>query len=150
MNPEDMIGRLSGPLSLRRRIGHVVALLGGLGGALFTGLLWATEPALPGRTHLAFGALVALGLGWAGYGAWALTRRTPLFALDRVIAAWLAVAATGLLTAGTAAVAATRGTWAGTAGVAVAATLAVLAVAVLLRARAERAALLRRKRELGG
>ncbi|MER5645762.1 hypothetical protein [Streptosporangium sp. NPDC002524] len=150
MNPEDMIGRLSGPLSLRRRIGNVVALLGGLGGALFTGLLWATEPALPGRTHLAFGALVALGLGWAGYGAWALTRRTPLFALDRVIAAWLAVAATGLLTAGTAAVAATRGTWAGTAGVAVAATLAVLAVAVLLRARADRAALLRRRRELGG
>lgn len=150
MNPEDMIGRLAGPLSLRRRIANVVALLGGLGGALFTGLLWATEPALPGRTHLAFGALVALGLGWAGYGAWALTRRTPLFALDRVIAGWLAVAATGLLTAGTAAVAATRGTWAGTAGVAVAATLAVLAVAVLLRARADRAALLRRRRELGG
>ncbi|GAA4188686.1 hypothetical protein GCM10022252_24350 [Streptosporangium oxazolinicum] len=150
MNPDDMIGRLSGPLSLRRRIGNVVALLGGLGGALFTGLLWATEPVLPGRTHLAFGALVALGLTWAGYGAWALTRRTPLFALDRVIAAWLAVAATVLLTAGTAAIAAARGTWAGTAGVAVAATLAVLAVAVLLRARADRAALLRRRRELGG
>ena len=30
MNPEDMIGRLSGPLSLRRRIANVVALLGGL------------------------------------------------------------------------------------------------------------------------
>ncbi len=150
MNPDDMIGRLSGPLSLRRRIGNVVALLGGLGGALFIGLLWATEPVLPGRTHLAFGALVALGLTWAGYGAWALTRRTPLFALDRVIAAWLAVAATGLLTAGTAVVAAARGTWAGAAGVVVAVTLVVLAVAVLLRARADRAALLRRKRELGG
>ncbi|MER5621413.1 hypothetical protein ABT061_10270 [Streptosporangium sp. NPDC002544] len=150
MNPDDMIGRLAGPLSLRRRIGNVVALLGGLGGALFTGLLWATEPALPGRTHLAFGAMVALGLAWAGYGAWALTRRTPLFALDRVVAAWLAVAATALLTAGTAAIAITRGTWAGAAGVAVAATLAMLAVAFLLRARADRAALLRRKHELGG
>ncbi|MEU3165354.1 hypothetical protein [Streptosporangium sp. NPDC006930] len=150
MNPDDMIARLSGPLSLRRRIAHVVALLGGLGGALFVGLLWATEPALPGRTHLAFGALVALGLAWAGYGAWALSRRTPLFALDRVIAAWLAVAATGLLTAGTAVVAVSRGTWTGMAGVAVAATLTVLAVALLLRARADRAALLRRKRELGG
>ncbi|MFF5248054.1 hypothetical protein ACFY3V_27525 [Streptosporangium sp. NPDC000095] len=150
MNPDDMIARLSGPLSLRRRIANVVALLGGLGGALFVGLLWATEPALPGRTHLAFGALVALGLAWAGYGAWALSRRTPLFALDRMIAAWLAVAATGLLTAGTAAVAVAKGTWTGMAGVAVAATLTVLAVAVLLRARADRAALLRRKRELGG
>ncbi|MER6831260.1 hypothetical protein ABT352_35085 [Streptosporangium sp. NPDC000563] len=150
MNPDDMIARLSGPLSLRRRIANVVALLGGLGGALFVGLLWATEPALPGRTHLAFGALVALGLAWAGYGAWALSRRTPLFALDRVIAAWLAVAATGLLTAGTATVAVAKGTWTGMAGVTVAATLTVLAVAVLLRARADRAALLRRKRELGG
>lgn len=150
MNPDDMIGRLSGPLSPRRRIGNVVTLLGGLGGALFTGLLWATEPALPGRTHLAFGAMVTLGLAWAGYGAWALTRRTPLFALERVVAAWLAVAATVLLTTGTAAIAITRGTWAGVAGIAVAATLAMLAVAFLLRARADRAALLRRRHELGG
>lgn len=50
----------------------------------------------------------------------------------------------------TATVAVARGTWAGTAGVVVAATLFVLAVAVLLRARADRAVLLRRKRELGG
>ncbi|MDP9849521.1 hypothetical protein [Streptosporangium lutulentum] len=150
MNPDDLIGKLSGPLSLRSRIGNVVALLGGLGGALFIGLLWATEPALPGRTHLAFGVLVALGLAWAGYGVWALTRRTPLFALDRVIAAWLAVVATGLLTAGTIAVAVARGTWVSTAGVLVAVTLAVLAVVILIRARAARAALLRRKGELGG
>ncbi|MFC7648326.1 hypothetical protein ACFQX6_53685 [Streptosporangium lutulentum] len=31
MNPDDLIGKLSGPLSLRSRIGNVVALLGGLG-----------------------------------------------------------------------------------------------------------------------
>ena len=123
MNPDDMIDRLSGPLSLRSRIGNVVALLGGLGGALVTGLLWATEPALPGRTHLAFGVLVALGLAWAGYGTWALTRRTPLFALDRVIAAWLAVTATGLLTAGTVAIAVARGTWVSAAGILVAVML---------------------------
>ncbi|WP_239513818.1 hypothetical protein [Streptosporangium sp. 'caverna'] len=150
MNPDDMIGRLSGPLSLRSRIGNVVALLGGLGGALFTGLLWATEPALPGRTHLAFGVLVALGLAWAGYGTWALTRRTPLFALDRVIAAWLAVTATGLLTAGTVAIAVARGTWVSAAGILVAVTLGAVALVILVRARAARAALLRRKRELGG
>jgi hypothetical protein len=150
MNPDDMIGRLSRSLSLRGRIGNVVALLGGLGGALFIGLLWATEPVLPGRTQLAFGALVALGLAWAVYGVWALTRRTPLFALDRVIAAWLAVVATGLLTAGTVAIALARGTWVSATGVLVAVTLAVLAAVILVRARADRAVLLRRKRELGG
>ena len=68
-----------------------------------------------------------------------------------MIAAWLALTATGLLTAGTAAVAATRGTWAGTAGGRRRRDAGrALAVAVLLKARADRAALLRRKRELGG
>ncbi|MDP9865572.1 MULTISPECIES: hypothetical protein [Streptosporangium] len=150
MNPDDMIGKLSRPLSLRSRIGAVVALLGGLVGAVGVGLLWATEPALPGRTHLAFGLLVALCLAWTGYGSWALTRRTPLFALDQVIAGWLSVVATGLLTAAAVAVAAVRGTWVGVTGVAVAVTMTAVALVVLVRARARHAALLRRRRELEG
>jgi O-antigen/teichoic acid export membrane protein len=148
LNSDDMIGRLSGPLSLRSRIGAVVALLAGLVGAVGVGLLWATEPALPGRTHLGFGVLVALCLSWAAYGAWTVTRRTPLFALDRVIAGWLAVTATGLLTAAAIAIAVVRGTWVGLAGVAVAAALATAAVVILMRARGRRAELLRRRREL--
>ena len=75
----------------------MVALVGGLTAAAVIGVLWITEPALPPRTQVAFGGLVLIGLAWAGYGSWALTRRTPLFALDRVIAAWLSVAATNLL-----------------------------------------------------
>ncbi|MER5322245.1 hypothetical protein [Streptosporangium roseum] len=148
MNSDDMIGRLSGPLSPRNRIGAVVALLGGFVGAVGVGLLWATEPELPGRTHLGFGTLVTLCLAWTAYGAWTVTRRTPLFALDRVIAGWLAVTATGLLTVAAIAIAAVRGTWVGLAGVALAVTLATVAVVILARARARRAALLRRRREL--
>ncbi|GAB4048549.1 hypothetical protein [Catellatospora paridis] len=149
MNADELISRLSGPLSLRRRVLTVVALLGGLLGAAFVLLLWLTEPALPGRTQLAFGVLVLIGLGWAGYGGWVLSRRTPLFALDRVIAGWLALAATGLLAGLTVLVAVTRG------GVhpvayAVVVVLVVVAAGILVRARALRGALLRRKRELGG
>ncbi|WP_144126281.1 hypothetical protein [Catellatospora sichuanensis] len=149
MNADELISRLSGPLSLRRRVATTVALLGGLLGAAFVGLLWLSEPVLPLRTQLAFGALVLVGLGWAGYGSWVLSRRTPLFALDRVIAGWLALAASGLLAGLTALVALTRGGvhWAAYLMVVV---LLMVAAGNLVRARALRGALLRRKRELGG
>jgi hypothetical protein len=149
VNPEQMINQLSGRLSLRRRVAIVVAMLGGLTVASVVGLLWATEPALPGRTRVAFGALVVVGLAWAGYGVWVLTRRTPLYALDRVIAAWLALTATSLL-AGTVAVVAILRHRAEPVAAGTALGLLVVAVANLVRARARRAALLRRKRELGG
>lgn len=149
MNDEELIDRLSGPLSLRRRIVTVVAALGGLVMAVLVGLLWATEPDLPPRTQVAFGAIVVVGLAWVAYGGWALTRRTPLFALDRVIAAWLALAACGLLAVPVAVVTTVRDRMEPVA-VAVVAGLLVLAGANLGRARARRAALLRRKRELHG
>jgi hypothetical protein len=53
----------------------------------------ATEPVLPPRTRVAFAVLVAIGLCWAAFGGWAVTRRTPLFARDRVVAGWLGVGA---------------------------------------------------------
>jgi hypothetical protein len=147
MNAEDMIERLSGRLSLRRRIGTVAAMLGGLTMAAVVGLLWATEPGLPAHTRVAFGGIVLAGLAWGAYGIWVLTRRMPLLALDRVIAAWLGLAATFLL-AGYVAVVATVQDRGGPAGVVVAVVLAAVAVVNLVRARAHRAALLRRRREL--
>jgi len=149
MNPEDMINQISGRLSLRRRVATVVALLGGLAVAAVVGLLWATEPGLPPRTQVAFGAIVVGGLAWAAYGVWVLSRRTPLFALDRVIAAWLALTATGLSAVPVAVVTILRHRTEPVAFVTDAALL-VLATINLVRARAHRAALLRRKRELGG
>lgn len=149
MRAEEMIEKLSGPLSLRRRVGSLVALLGGLTGAALVGLLWATEPGLPPRTRVAFAVLVAIGLAWAGYGGWALTRRGPLYALDRLIAAWLALGATGLITVGVVVVATLRHR-VEPALFLVTGVLLSAAVVNLVRARARRAALLRRKRELGG
>ncbi|GAA4557697.1 hypothetical protein [Planotetraspora kaengkrachanensis] len=145
---EQMISRLSGELSAWRRLRGVVALLAGLGGTVMVGTLWATEPGrLPGHTRLAFGLFVVFCLAWAGYGTWMIMRRAPLYALDRVIAGWLAVTASTGVTAVTVAVAAGRGSGlvpalaAGTVFIAV-------AVALTVRAHARRAALLRRKREL--
>jgi len=149
MNVDDITAKLSAPMSLRRRLATVIALLGGLSATGLVGLLWLTEPGLPPRTQVAFGVLMLIGLGWAVYGSWALTRRTPLFALDRVIAGWLALVAASFLTLFTAVVTAVRdrtepALYAITAG------LIALALINLVRVRKHRAALLRRKQELGG
>lgn len=149
MTPDDMLQRLAGRLSLRRRIATVVAAVGGLATATLAALLWATEPGLPARTQAAFAAIVVVGLAWVGYGAWVLTYRTPLFARDRVVAAWLTLAACGLLAVPVAAVTISRGRLHITAFTTILALL-VAAIVNLVRASGHRAALLRRKRELGG
>ncbi|GHJ47794.1 hypothetical protein Cs7R123_51360 [Catellatospora sp. TT07R-123] len=149
MNAEEMLARLERPLSPWRRVATAAAAIGGCAGAAAIGVLWATEPDLPVRTQVAFAALVAVGLAWAGYGVWALTRRTPLFARDRVVAGWLALGATVLLTGLVVAVTVARRP---AQPLLLALVLALLALAVvnLVRARAARSALLRRKHELGG
>jgi len=149
VNAADVLAKLSAPMSFRRRIATVIALLGGLCAAGLIGLLWLTEPELPPRTQIAFGAFVVIGLAWAAYGSWALARRTPLFALDRVVAGWLALAATGFATVIAILVTVVRdkfepGLYLIIVGV------VVLALINLARARKHRATLLRRKRELGG
>ena len=93
MTPEEMLARLDAPLSLRKRVGYLTVGLAGLLGSGLISVLWATEPGLPPRTRVAFAVLVAIGLCWAAFGGWAVTRRTPLFARDRVVAGWLGVGA---------------------------------------------------------
>ncbi|MGP4021780.1 hypothetical protein [Actinomadura sp. 3N407] len=144
----EMLERLEPMMSRGRRLRNVGALLAGLSGATFTTLLWATEPGpLPDRTHLSFALLTLICLAWTGYGIWSLTRRTPLFALDQVIAAWLATAA-ALLTATvtvTLAVVRDRGT---TLALATSAVLITLGALLVTRAHKRRAVLLRRKTDL--
>jgi hypothetical protein len=87
-------------------------------------------------------------LAWTAFAGWALARR-PLFALDRVVGAWLAVTFSTLTTLGMVTIAVSRAD----AVVVVAcgalgATLTVLAGTVLARARARRRALLARRDEL--
>ncbi|MGK3207925.1 hypothetical protein [Amycolatopsis sp. MEPSY49] len=149
MTPDEVIKRLEAPLSLRRRVGYVTVALAGLLGSGIVGVLWATEPGLPPRTKVAFGVLVAIGLAWTVFGAWAVTRRAPLFARDRVVAGWLGVAAWLLFTAGALVVTTLRHRV--EPGLLV--VVLVLGGVALLRLRAVRrgrAALLRRKEQLSG
>jgi hypothetical protein len=136
-------------LSLPRRIGYVIAGVSGLAAAAMIGTLWATEPApLPARTQLAFAALIAIGVAWAVFAAWALARR-PLFAVDRLIAATLALTFTALTTIGTVAVAWSRSSTVGVwAAAAVGLPLIAVAAVMLARTHAYRARLLARRHEL--
>jgi hypothetical protein len=149
MTPEDVLHRLDAPLSLRKRVGYVTLGLAGLAGGGLIGLLWATEPGLPPRTHVAFGAMTAIGLGWALFGGWAVTRRTPLFARDRVVAGWLGLVAWLLSAAGALAIMVTRDRlepWL----IGVVLALGAVALVNLRAARRARAALLLRRKQLGG
>ena len=147
---QDMIERLAPVLSRRTRIRAVTALLAGVAGVVFVSTLWWSEPGpLPGRTHLAFGMLTVFCLAWAGYGGWLLTRRVPLFAADRVIAAWIGLAASLATTAVVTVVAVQRGTGAWLA-LAVGGLFVAVAVVLVVRAHLRRAALLRRRHELTG
>jgi hypothetical protein len=78
-----------------------------------------------------------------------LARRTPLFTLDWLIAAWLALVMSGLLATTVAVITILRQHTQPVAFGAVA-VLLVAAIVNLVRARTRRAALLRRKRKLGG
>jgi hypothetical protein len=150
LSAQDMIEHLAPVLSLRVRIRAVTTLLAGVAGAVFVGTLWWSEPGpLPGRTHLAFALFTVFCLAWAAYGGWLLTRRVPLFATDRVIAAWIGLAASLATTALVTVVAVQRGTGAGLA-LAVGGLFVAVALALALRAHARRAALLRRMHELTG
>lgn len=149
MTPEDLLARLDAPLSLRRRLGYLAVLLAGLTGAGLAGSLWATEPGLPPHTAAAFALLVLAGLGWAGFAGWALSRRAPLYARDRVVAGWVALAAWAAGAGGVTVIAAVQQRL--PIGLPLlTGALGVVVVTHLVVARRRRAALLRRRRELTG
>jgi hypothetical protein len=147
MTPDEVLARLAAPLSLRRRVGYVVVGLAGVTGSALISLLWATEPGLPPRTKVAFAVLVAIGLCWAAVGGWAVTRRMPLFAQDRVIAAWLGACAWLAFAAGSLTVAVTRHRL-GLPLIGVVVALGLVAAMNLWWARRRRRTLIRRREEL--
>ena len=149
MTPDEVLARLDAPLSLRRRVGYLAVGLAGATGSALIGLLWATEPGLPARTQVAFAGLVAIGLCWAAFGGWAVTRRAPLFAGDRVVAGWLGVGAWLAFTAGALIITVPRDTL-GPALIGLVFVLGGLAAANLWAARRARTALRRRRMELSG
>ncbi|MFI6576336.1 transmembrane transport protein [Nocardiopsis sp. NPDC050513] len=143
--PGELDRVLAAEVSLGSRMRHLAVGLAGACGAALVAVLWATEPhPLPVRTQVAFAGLVAVGLAWAVFSGWVLTRRRPLFARDRVLGARLALAVTVVTGAAGTALAAARATPTEALTVAVVgAALAVAAGAVLLRARHRRRELLR-------
>ncbi|WP_313457499.1 hypothetical protein [Stenotrophomonas sp.] len=82
-------------LSSPARYFHVAVLVLALIMCTLLGALLVTETGLPGRTQVAFSALLALGTGWAVYAGWALTRRDTLLVHQQVVAGWMAVGGTG-------------------------------------------------------
>lgn len=143
--PESLERVLAEEISLRSRMRHVAVGLAGLCGATLIGVLWATEPdTLPVRTQAAFGGLIAVGLTWAAFAAWAVSRRRPLFAYDQVLGARLALAVAAATTIAGVALAAVRSTAAAAVGTGVVGVVLVGAAALLLaRAQARRRELLR-------
>jgi hypothetical protein len=147
MTPDEVLARLDAPLSLRRRVGYLTVGFAGATGSGLISLLWATEPGLPTRTKAAFAVLVLIGLSWAVFGGWAVTRRAPLFARDRVVAGWLGVGAWLAFAAGALMIAVPRHEL-GPSLAGVVLTLGALAALNLRAACRARGGLLRRRNEL--
>ena len=141
--------RLTAELALPSRLGHTALLLAGLAMAALAAAHLVTEPGLPMRTRVAFGAIGAAGIAWAGYALWVLARRRVLFARHRVVAARMAVAFTATFTAGALLAGLQSGRTAGAlAAAAAGAVMLAAAVTVLVRAGRRVRELTRRQREI--
>lgn len=135
-------------LSLAARVGHVVLLLGAAAMTVAVGSLWATEPSLPPRTHLAFGVLTSIGMAWVTYAAWVLTTRRVLFGRHRVIAGRMAIVFAGVFTLGSLTVAVTTGHPAGHTAAVLGAMMLGVSGWLLARAQREVARLSARRAEI--
>jgi hypothetical protein len=130
-----MQDRMAAQLSRRARLGHVLLLLAATAMTGTIGSLWITEPAIPRRTHLAFAVMVLIGVSWAVYAVWVLTRRRVLLGQHRVVAGGMAVTFCAIFTVGCAVVAlsgAGRPAWAASA---VGAVMLLISTALLAQAR---------------
>lgn len=94
---EQMLGR---ELVWRDRLKYLCLLLFDLAVGVTVASLLLTEPHLPLRTQIAFGALIAGSVLWAAFFLWILSRRKVLFARQRVTAGRIALAFTSLFTLG--------------------------------------------------
>jgi hypothetical protein len=141
-------------LSVPSRFGHVVLLLAALGMTVVVMSLWLTEPALPLRTHVAFGIMSGIGLSWSAFAIWVLARRRVLFARQRIVAGRMAVTFAAVFTIGAVATVAATGAAAALAAAVTGAVMIAAAALILRRAHRASARLMARReaieRELGG
>jgi len=135
-------------LSLKARMGYVALLLVSAAMTVIIASLWLTEPGLPVRTHLAFGALCVIGASWSTLAIWALRARRQLFARDRVIAGGMAVTFTSVFLIGAIAAVVIAGNAASYAVLATGAVMLFVAMKLFADARRRFAALLARRQQL--
>lgn len=121
-------------LSMPSRLGYVALLLAALTMTGVVATLWATEPALPLRVHLAFGLMVGIGSSWVLFAVWALTHRRILFARHHIVAGRMAVTFTTVFLLGTLVLGYTTGRPEAYKAAAVALLMLGMAVIVLVRA----------------
>lgn len=145
----DAVGRIAdAELSPASRIAHGLLLAAALAMTVVIVSLWLTEPALSPRTSFAFAVLAAIGASWTGYAIWVLTQRRVLYARQRVVAGWLALAFTSIFTLGAFAIGIAAHIPAGFAAGGLGLMLMAAAALLLLRARQRLAALTGRLAQL--
>jgi hypothetical protein len=138
--------RLAGGLALPSRVRYTALLLAAVAMAGITGTLAATEVGLPFRTRSTLVLLSVIGAAWAVLAVWVLARREVLYARHRVVAGWMAVVFSALLTAGCVALGwldRENSMWLTATGVG--GTMLLLAVLLLQRARKALRALVQRR-----
>lgn len=135
-------------LSPAARYGHVALLLASALMCVVLASLLATETALPGRTRLAFGVLLAIGASWVVYALWVLRNRRSLLADQRIVAGRMAVVFSGVFVAGALLLGATTGRTLFPVAAAFGGSLLVLACLALQQAHRRADALRARRSEL--
>jgi hypothetical protein len=153
MNPEAISftraqALAAAELSLKSRLAHVGLLLVSAAMSAVVISLWLTEPFLPLRTRLAFGAMSLIGVSWCVFAVWALRARRPLFARDRVIAGGMGVCFTTLFTLASLAAALLLGSPAAYGALGTGVAMWMVAIGVFVQARRRHAALEARRQEL--
>ncbi len=144
---QEMVRR---ELSAPSRICYLLLFMMAFTAAGLIDTLWLTEPMpLPLRTHISFGLLVAVNLAWSGLSAWVLSRRKVLYALDHVIAGWMAVTFCGVFLLAGLGIAIVRMNITASVSFGLLGMIQlVVAIAILTRARHRREHLLARRQEL--
>ena len=139
LNPSELRAKLRDltdrTLSPAARYAHVALLLAAAGMAALMLALLLTEPGLPVRTVLAFGALLLIASGWIAYAGWVLSNRRPMLQRHRVVAGGMATGFSGSFVLVAAVAGMVTGAAAAWAAAALGGLMLVVAVLLLVRAR---------------
>ena len=145
----DELRQLTGTeLSWASRLRYVSLLLGAATMTAVVLALLLTEPSLPPRTTAALSVVAVIGVSWAIFAGWVLTRKRVLLGTHRVVAGRLAVTFTAVFAAGALAIGVVTGRAAAFAAAALGAVMLCIAVGMFVRARRRLVSLAQRRDEL--